>query len=807
VTRTDLHAASVSGRTTPTTGWRSRLFGRAGEQHFQRRVSDWLRLATGIAILVAAARHAGDVTASERALEDLALSVPDQLRSVFLAIYRLGALWAVGLVVVAALVGRRARLGRDLLLSGLVSWLVGRALGQIVVAHETFGHGVREAAGLGGSPQFPAVRVAVVVAVICAAGPYVTRPTRVVGRVLVIAIAFSALALAHAHPNDLFAAVVLGWTVAAAIHLAFGSPGGRPTVEQSRAALTQLGIDARDLRLADVQPSGSTLMLAEVDDRTVRVKIIGRDQADARVLAKLWRLVLYRDSGPPLTMTRVHQLEREAYLMLLARDAGVRVPPVLVVGSSGHGSACLVIGTVGAVPLAEIEPTRITDAVLTAIWENVATLHRVRVAHGMLDAYHVVISPDGPWIVGFDDARATADEHRYAVDVAELLVATAAIVGEERAVRAAYRVLGGPKLVPALPFLQPAALTRATRGLAGQRREQVADLLTRVRGSAAGAAGVEPPELVQLRRLDPTNVAMAIGALVATVVLLIQVGDPGELWATLRSADWAWIAVAFAFSFASNIGFAIGLMGTVPIRLPLWPTTEVQLGMSFSNLAVPAIGGQGMQVRYLQNMGIDISSALAAGGLLSTIGNLAAGLGLFVLAVAIEPAHADFSLLPTTGLLWLTVFVVVVVAVASAVVLTVPALRRLLVPPIQRASSTMTTVLRSPRKLTLLLTGNVLAILLSTSCLAACLAAFGASTSFWSLLAANIAVMTVASTVPLPGGGTAVGTVGLSAVLVSFGIPDTAAVAAVLANQLVYYYLPAIPGWFATRHLFRQDYL
>ena len=248
-------------------------------------------------------------------------------------------------------------------------------------------------------------------------------------------------------------------------------------------------------------------------------------------------------------------------------------------------------------------------------------------------------------------------------------------------------------------------------------------------------------------------------------------------------------------------------MGTVPVRLPLWPTTEVQLGVSFSNLAVPAIGGQGMQVRYLQKMGIDLSSAVAAGGVLSAVGNLIAALGLFVLAVVIAPTGADFSLLPTTGLLALTVIVIVVVALASALVLAVPKLRHVALPPVQRATSTMQVVLRSPYKVALLLGGNVLATLLSTACLAACVAAFGGNASFWSLLAANIAVVTVASIVPIPGGGTAVGTVGLSAVLVSFGIPDHVAVAAVLANQLVYYYLPAIPGWFATKHLFRHDYL
>jgi uncharacterized membrane protein YbhN (UPF0104 family) len=358
-----------------------------------------------------------------------------------------------------------------------------------------------------------------------------------------------------------------------------------------------------------------------------------------------------------------------------------------------------------------------------------------------------------------------------------------------------------------LPSLQPAVLTRSTRKLAGPGRSEVRRSLERLREAGAAGAGVPSPELTQLRRLDPVNVAMALGALVAIAVLLDDIGDPGSVWQTVRSADWAWIAVACFFSFLSNIGFAIGLMGTVPLSLPLWPTTEVQVAMSFSNLAIPAIGGQGMQIRFLQQMGVDLSSAIAAGGLLSAVGNLVAALGLFVLAIVIEPARADVSLLPTTGLIELTVIVVAVVATASAVVVAVPRFRQATVPPVRRAASTMRAVLRSPRRLTLLIGGNALATLLATGCLQACLSAFGGSASFWSLLAANIGVVTVASIVPIPGGGTAVGTVGLSAVLVSFGVREQVAVATALTNQLVYYYLPAIPGWFATKHLIRHDYL
>ena len=68
----------------------------------------------------------------------------------------------------------------------------------------------------------------------------------------------------------------------------------------------------------------------------------------------------------------------------------------------------------------------------------------------------------------------------------------------------------------------------------------------------------------------------------------------------------------------------------------------------------------------------------------------------------------------------------------------------------------------------------------------------------WTLLALSIATATLASLVPIPGGGTALSSVGLSGALTGFGVPTEAAVAAVLLNQVVVSYLPAIPGWFAT---------
>ena len=81
-------------------------------------------------------------------------------------------------------------------------------------------------------------------------------------------------------------------------------------------------------------------------------------------------------------------------------------------------------------------------------------------------------------------------------------------------------------------------------------------------------------------------------------------------------------------------------MGTVPINLPLMRTAELQLSMSFSNLAVPAIGGMAAQIRFLQKQGVDLASAVASGGLLINVGNIVASVMLLGVAIVLV-AHVD----------------------------------------------------------------------------------------------------------------------------------------------------------------------
>jgi len=178
---------------------------------------------------------------------------------------------------------------------------------------------------------------------------------------------------------------------------------------------------------------------------------------------------------------------------------------------------------------------------------------------------------------------------------------------------------------------------------------------------------------------------------------------------TMQGADWGWLALAIVVAFAANVAYAVALQGTVRTRLPLGPTTELQVAMSFSNLAVPAIGGQGMQVRFLQKLGVDLPSAVAAGGVLSGFGALVAAFGCFAVALVVEPARVDLSLIPTNGLLLLLLAVAALVVVVSALLAALPSLRARVVPPLSRAMHTMADSLRSPGLVALLVGGNVVA--------------------------------------------------------------------------------------------------
>jgi undecaprenyl-diphosphatase len=742
--------------------------------------------------------------AVERDLVRDIADLPHGGRSAVLLGYQILAVWALALLLLGAILVRRWRLVRDLAVAAIATWILGRLLAFFTPQTDLW-HAITSTFDLSDAPRFPTVRLAVVVAMVVVASPYLSRPMRRVGQALVAVIFVEALYIDAAFPTDLIGAIVLGWGVAAAVHYAFGTPIGRPTADDVARSLERLQLTVTDIRPLRETVVGRAVFVASTNEGELHVTALGRDEADAQLLARTWRYLTRKDAPATLLWSRHQQVEYEAYIELLVASSGARVPGVLFAGNSGP-VALLVERHAAGTPMFEVAPETVTVAVLDDAWAQLARLRAAHVAHGRLDGHHLLVDDGRAVLTGFEWAATGAGFGLAAADVANLLAATAAVVGDERAVAAACRAVDDQALLAALPVLQPQSISGWTHDALGGR-SGLDDRLEQLRAATATALSTEPPQLRQLYRIHPRSLLMAVAALLAIGFLFTRIGDPGEFWTSVKDANWWYVILALVLGMMTDVTFGVTFLGNVPIRIPVWPSIELQSAMSFSNLAVPVAADSAMQVRFLQKQGLDLPSAVATGGVLSSVSEIVVQIALFFVALWLAPDSIDLGRIDTGKIAIVVLIVVFILLVGVAVVFGVRRIRHRVLPPVVQATRTVWGAVKTPSRLALLIFGNIAAQCFYAASLLACLAAFGQSVNFWTLLALNIGINTIASLVPIPGGGTAVSSVGLAGMLTAFGVDPAAGAAAVLAHQLAVTYIPAIPGWFATNDLIRKGML
>jgi undecaprenyl-diphosphatase len=294
-------------------------------------------------------------------------------------------------------------------------------------------------------------------------------------------------------PLDVVGGAALGWAAGSLVHLLLGAPGGRPSPERAAKALAERG-----LQVTEVTPLGgrdarrsARFQAVGPDGQRLFAKLIPRERRDEDLLYRLWRMLVRRraDPGRPVSGPPAQQVEREAYLGLLAGTAGVRTPRVVLAGPYGNGSGLLVQRMIPGRSLEDAGPADVGDDTLRAAWREVARLHQAGVAHGDLGRHSVVVDDDGcPWLVDFDHATAAAPERLRQADLVELLVSLAASLGPDRALAGAAEVVGRDPLAAALAATTPAALTQTTREELGDAPGLWDELARRVAAPAAEPA-------------------------------------------------------------------------------------------------------------------------------------------------------------------------------------------------------------------------------------------------------------------------------------------------------------------------------
>jgi uncharacterized membrane protein YbhN (UPF0104 family) len=796
-------------------GWRSIVFAPVGDGQRRRRGSDGARLAAAILALLCCILVIRYNSRIDRAIVEVIHPPPRSITWLVTVVYEAGAFGVTLLLLALALIARRWEIARDIAVSAVVTAAVS---GVLTLALGSTG-GRPGGIVIGGYyMRFPVLQIALFMAVAGAALPYLARGVQRLIEVFVALVALASAVGGHGLPLNVLGSLAIGWGATALVRLIFGSPLGLPSLEDVRALLGELGIRTIEVRAAPRQVwgvakyQGTEVRETDPAGRPIGISVYGRDAADAKLLTKVGRFLFYRDSGPSLTLTRLQQVEHEAYLTLRAGQAGVAVPEILETGTAGPSrDAVLVYRLPPGAPLSEADTADITDVTLTGLLRQVLTLRRARIAHGAISGDVLLVDPSAGTTVVLDFRNAISNASQYQLDrdLAGAIAATALAAGAGRAADAAAACLEPGALQGALQHLHKAALDPAlSRPLRGQR-----ELLAEVRQRAAQAKSIPVPKLVEPRRVSWPTLIMVAGTLIGGWALIGVLIDVSKSFDTVIGANWLWVIAAFVLAQLAFVASAIEGIGSVAGVLPFGRVLAVEVANSFSALAGGTAAVFATRVRFFQRQGYDPSVALSSGAIMATSSWIATAV-LFLVSLPVAWGSIHLEIAPQSGgnskLVWVILAVVIAVALVAGLLLIVPKLRRLasdkLRPRVRDIWGNLKEVASSPRKLLLLLGGSFAQELAVAMTLSVSLRAFDDHLRLPTLLVVITLAAVIGGVSPSPG-GMGVVEAGLILGLTAAGVAESDATAAVFIQRLFTSYLPPIWGWIALVWMRKREYL
>ena len=780
--------------------WKIRLLTETEPGRRNRRTIDSVVLAIAAVLLGLSAVIASEAPGQDQDVADALATILGWAQAVWQTVFVCGLLLALA-VILAVLIRRRWDLARDLLVAALLLTAASVVLGG-TVGSDWFPVEAHVLAQWG----YPEPRLAAVVAVLVVVGPELVRPVRVLALCLIPLAALGAVVFAAALPSAVLGALALGVGAGATVRLVFGTAAGVPPTEDIVLALTTLGVDVADLKPSAQQRIGAAEYVGhDGEGRPLRVRVLGRDAQDTQWMARRWRSLAYRDPPRSVAIGRLEQVEHEALATVLAAQAGVRVPEVVTAASGPNGDALVVTHQPDVQPLETFAAEDVTDDLLEDLWRQVANLHGAGISHGRLNLSNVLVSEDGPMIVDLAAATLGAPQSALDIDVAELVVACTILIGPKRALRKAVDAGWGDVVGRVLPYLQRAALTPHLRDLA---RAHELDL-TELRAEAAKATGQEVPDIVPMWRIRPRDLLLTAALISGAYLLISKLAEIGfgTIAHELGRADLPWVVVALILAQTTFVAGGVSLRGAVMTPLALLPCIVLQAAIKFINLTVPSSAGRlGMNVRFLQRMGVPLPEAVAAGAI-DHGAERVVQVGLFLLVLPFVHGNLDTSQFhvagPSRRLLGALLLALVI---SIAVVLVVPKFRARVLPPLRQALSGLWSVASNRQKRLELFGGNLGSELLYAIALGATCLAYGEHLNLAALIFVNTSASVLSSLIPVPG-GIGAAEASLSAGLIATGVDESTAFAIAITQRLCTFYLPPIWGYLSLRWLTHKGYV
>jgi hypothetical protein len=221
---------TVAGPDVP--GTRHRLAGRLraavlgprGGGTTRRRASDAFRLGLAVVVVAVSVPVMRSNSAVELSIVRLLNPPPEAISWLVTSIFWLGSAGVIALLVIVGLLVPRLAAVRWTALAGMLTWGVCVLLGALLGSSA----GRPPISALTGvNTGYPVIPIAVTIAVAATALPYLSRPLHRAVSFLIALAVLAAVCGGYALPVNAISSVVLGWGMAAGLHLAVGSPLGR----------------------------------------------------------------------------------------------------------------------------------------------------------------------------------------------------------------------------------------------------------------------------------------------------------------------------------------------------------------------------------------------------------------------------------------------------------------------------------------------------------------------------------------------------------------------------------------------------
>jgi uncharacterized membrane protein YbhN (UPF0104 family) len=790
------------------------MFSSASDSPRSRRPTDAVLLVISIILVSTFLVPAPDATQADTAISTFVQQLPGTATGVWQVLYDLLLIWPVVLMLAMLFAQGRKRVLRDMVLALLV------ASGFIALVAASMGKDLAtllsDAFSTNTPSEYFASRLAVAAALIATASPHLTLPLRRIGRWILFLGSMACIVLGVSVALGTLAAFLTGIAGAATVHLLFGSPGGRLTLDEVADALDDMRVDAADLRAAPLGPRGVELVEASTSEgQPLLIKIFGRDARGGEFLSSTWSS-LSRKGHTLRAGSGWQQVEQEAFASLFAERGSVPVLRVIAASVTPEGDGVLVLDA-DAHALGSLQRDAIEDRTIEGLWRAFERLGDAGVAIGRVTGSRVFVRADGSAALGdFSDATMAADQNLLLADRAQLLTVTALAVGRERAVQIAARTVGNDALEAALPYLQRAALESEVWHEVKDGDWELEDL----RVMAEQETGSTPRELEQLRRVTWGSIGKLVLIGLVAYALISAVSNVGlnTIVEEFQSADMAWLLAALALSPMAQIPQAFSTIGATTYPLLFFPSLMLQYGIQFISLAVPSSAARvALEIRFFERLGAPAAGAITI-GMIDSFSTFC--IQILLMAVITISGLASLHLFGSgsssssgSNFDWQSLFIACgLLLLAFVAALLVPRFRHMIKRFIDalRAKAedgrVALRVLRDPRKLLLLLGGNLIAQMVMAVILSMCLRAFGYSASLAQLILVYCFVSLFAGFMPVPG-GVGVAEAAYTAGLVAIGIPQAAATSTALMMRLVTFYLPPIWGSFAMRWMRENSYL